>query len=100
FYETLGIDLLQEQHGRGAIHYSGKVGHILLEVYPLPKDASNTDATTRLGFAVEKLTETVEALRAVGATVVSEPQATEWGHRAIVHDPDGRAVEIYQRKLT
>jgi hypothetical protein len=41
--------------------------------------------------------EAVQALQTIGAPVVSEPQATKWGFRAVVRDPDGRAVELYQR---
>jgi hypothetical protein len=39
----------------------------------------------------------VQALKAVGTLLSTEPQATQWGVRAVVRDPDGRAVELYQR---
>jgi hypothetical protein len=70
---------------------------VLLEVYPLPEDGSRADATTRLGFAVERVGEVVQALKALGAPVVTEPGATQWGIRAVVRDPDGRAIELYER---
>jgi lactoylglutathione lyase len=97
FYGSLGIELVEEQHGKGTIHYSGRVGGLVLEVYPFPEDGTAADATTRLGFTVEKVVEVVGTLRTFGTPIVTEPQTTQWGFRAVVRDPDGRAVELYQR---
>lgn len=96
FYAALGIELNEERHGKGPIHYSGRIGELVLEVYPLPEDAG-VDSTTRLGFAVENLAETLAALQNIGTPVVTPAQETAWGQRAVVRDPDGRAVELYQR---
>lgn len=97
FYQALGVELSQDRHGNGPAHYAGRVGETVLEVYPLAEDAGAVDATTRLGFAVGDLGQVVEALRASGAGVTSPPKLTTWGMRAVVQDPDGRAVELYQR---
>lgn len=97
FYETLGVTLSQEKHGRGAAHLAGKMGDVSFELYELPDDGTVVDATTRLGFAVNTLVKVVDALQALGITIVSQPKSTEWGYRAVVRDPDGRAVELYQR---
>src|SRR6516164_6546054 len=97
FYGALGIELAEERHGKGPAHYAGRVGGVVLEVYPLPEDGPTADATTRLGFALEKVAEVVQGLRGLGAPVVTKPQVTEWGFRAVVRDPDGRAVELYER---
>jgi catechol 2,3-dioxygenase-like lactoylglutathione lyase family enzyme len=97
FYGSLGIELAEEQHGKGPVHLAGRVGDVVLEVYPLTEDGTPVDATTRLGFVVASVAEIVKALKALGTLVVTEPQATKWGFRAVVRDPDGRAVELYQR---
>ena len=62
FYQTLGVELVQEQHGKGPVHYAGRAGDVVIEVYPLPDDASPVDASTRLGFAVEDVAEVVRVL--------------------------------------
>ena len=95
FYEALGIRLAEERHGRGPLHYAGKAGAALIEVYPLPDDAPAPDASVRLGFDVMDLDRVLDALQRLGAPVVAEPQSTQWGYRAVVRDPDGRAVELY-----
>jgi lactoylglutathione lyase len=97
FYSSLGIELSEEQHGKGPVHFAGQVGEVVFEVYPLPEDGTLADATTRLGFVVVRLSEVVEALKALGTAIVTEPQTTQWGFRAVVRDPDGRAIELYQR---
>lgn len=97
FYGAIGIDFAEEQHGRGPVHFAGRVGDVVLEVYPLSKRDASADATTRLGFVVEGLSEVVESLRALDAPIDTEPRNTEWGLRAVARDPDGRAVELYER---
>jgi catechol 2,3-dioxygenase-like lactoylglutathione lyase family enzyme len=95
FYRNLGIEFLKEKHGKGPEHYSGKVGGTVLEIYPLSKDAP-MESGGRLGFAVPKLDELLKKLRAHGVAVVEDAKETEWGYRAVVRDPDGRAVELTQ----
>jgi predicted enzyme related to lactoylglutathione lyase len=95
FYQCLGVALSPERHGQGPAHYAGQVGPCVLEVYPLP-DGGVADSTTRLGFAVADLGRVLESLRAAGTPVLSPPRDTAWGLRAVVEDPDGRAIELYQ----
>src|SRR3954447_25808324 len=73
FYRTLGVELVQERHGKGPAHYAGRAGDVVIEVYPLPDDAGQVDVSTRLGFAVEDVAEVVRALEGVGARVVTPP---------------------------
>jgi hypothetical protein len=95
FYQALGIALAEERHGRGPLHYAGQVGEATLEVYPLGDDAAATDATTRLGFTVDSLDDALRSLNALGVMPSDAPRQTPWGRRAVVRDPDGRAVELY-----
>lgn len=95
FYASLGIEFVRERHGSGPSHWAGKVGDLVLEIYPLPEGIAVPDATTRLGFVVDDLRGTLEE---VGSSPTPESQMTEWGERALVRDPDGRAVELYQRR--
>src|SRR5271170_5304317 len=88
FYGLLGIEFSEEQHGKGPVHFSGRVGDVVLEVYPLPDGDTTVDTTTRLGFTVEKLDEVVQSLQTVDAPIVTEPQRTTWCFRAVIRDPD------------
>jgi hypothetical protein len=96
FYYTLGVDFTAEQHGTGPVHFAGVIGGVLLELYPLADESDAMDPTTRLGFGVQGLDDLVLALGWTGAPVVSHPRETKWGKRAIVRDPDGRVVELYE----
>ncbi len=97
FYQALGIALAQEHHGRGPVHFAGRVGGVVIEVYPLPEGDDPADATTRLGFVVEDVAEVVKALEGIGTQVVTPPKETAWGLQAVVKDPDGRSVELTER---
>lgn len=96
FYTRLGFEFVEEQHGNGPRHFSTPVGDGILEIYPQAEGAS-VDGTTRLGFGVSDVKEVVESVREV-TEVVSEPKQTQWGLRAVVRDPDGRAVELYGQR--
>jgi predicted enzyme related to lactoylglutathione lyase len=96
FYRTLGVEFVEERHGKGPLHYAGQVGQTVFEIYPA-KENESVDAATRLGFHVVQLTQTFELLRSSGAPIISEPKLSEWGTRAVLRDPDGRAVELLAR---
>jgi lactoylglutathione lyase len=98
FYQTLGIDFAQEQHGQGPVHYAGQVGGLVIEIYPLRDDGNPVDASTRLGFAVDDVAQVLQRLQAIGTEIVTPPRETVWGLQAVVRDPDGRAVELSQRR--
>jgi lactoylglutathione lyase len=96
FYLTLGVNLVEEKHGKGPVHFAGRAGAVVIEVYPLTDDSSPVDSSTRLGFAVENVAEVIRALERIGTKSVTPPKETAWGFQAIVKDPDGRSVELTQ----
>jgi hypothetical protein len=100
FYRMIGIDFTEEQHGTGPTHLTGPLGDAILELYPFTDDNAVADTTTRLGITVPNLVESVVALETLGTPIVSRPRQTRWGWRAIVRDPDGRVIELYQREET
>lgn len=98
FYQALGIPLVREQHGRGPIHFAGRLGELTFEIYPIADDEVAIDSATRLGFMVDDLSGVIERLKQSGSHVSSPPKETPWGFRAVVRDPDGLSVEIYDRR--
>lgn len=97
FYRALGLSFVEEQHGVGTVHYSCKVGNIVVEIYPGNSDNildRRNAGATMLGFQVENVERVIESLRIVGAQILTDPQESDWGRRAVVLDPDGRAIEL------
>ncbi len=94
FYEKLGMRFERERHGTGAEHFACADGDVTIELYP-SRDPS-AKGVERLGFTVHSLDQAVAAVREAGALVRSAPTLTEAGPRAVVEDPDGRAVELEQ----
>jgi lactoylglutathione lyase len=97
FYRALGLSLVQEQHGQGPIHYSCTLDTLVLELYPA-KPGSAPDrlsgGATLLGFRVDSLSAVLQALQAESVRLLSPPVQTSGRARAVVEDPDGRAVEL------
>ncbi|WP_042474913.1 VOC family protein [Bacillus ndiopicus] len=58
-------------------------------------EASLASQTFEIGFVVEDVQATIEALRTQGVNVVKEPVVKPWGQTvAYVADPDGHYIEI------
>jgi catechol 2,3-dioxygenase-like lactoylglutathione lyase family enzyme len=95
FYRALGVPLVDEQHDDGPLHAAADVGGIHVAIYPADGTANTAGYRTAggamIGFTVASLDETLAVL---GATVERPPEDVPWGRRAVVVDPDGRAVEV------
>jgi len=86
FYEKLGMIFVQEQHGKGAVHYSTYVDEMVLELYPL-KEGFEIEQS-RLGFSVAK-----GFIENMQDDVVSQYEFN--GQKVfVVQDPDGRKIEL------
>jgi lactoylglutathione lyase len=101
FYGAFGLEFLQEQHGAGPIHYSCTQGALVIELYPgkpgIAPDRKYAGATM-IGFQVSDLNSVIERLTQQERTIITPPQDSAWGRRALVQDPDGRSVELTQQK--
>ena len=60
-------------------------------------DATDSTASTRLGFSVPSLTDALEKLQGLDAIVLVEPSDTPYGRRAVVKDFEGHKVELYEQ---
>jgi predicted enzyme related to lactoylglutathione lyase len=101
FYKMLGFEFTEERHGTGPVHYSCEVGGVVVEIFP-GKPGHTPDrrdsGATLIGFQVADLDQIVAAMKASGATIITDVQDSTWGRRAIIQDPDGRAIELNQAK--
>jgi lactoylglutathione lyase len=92
FYRTLGLQLEDEDHGEGPVHFA---------IYPAQAPGRATErrsgGSSFSGFYVESLDQVAEALARAGAQMLTGHQQMPWGCRVVAEDPDGRAVEINQR---
>jgi catechol 2,3-dioxygenase-like lactoylglutathione lyase family enzyme len=94
FYAALGVEFVRERHGGGPEHLAARLGPVVFEVYPQGDGPSSLGV--RLGFRVGSVAEAVEAARAAGGAVVSEPRPSPWGVRAVVADPDAHRIELLE----
>lgn len=91
FYRSIGVDMVEEQHGNGPRHFAAELGRLVFEVYPLGK--SDVTSGARLTFAVDNL-EIVDSLPE--EQVIKAPSYTDRGYLAVVKDPDGHTIELTQ----
>ncbi|HWG44164.1 MAG TPA: VOC family protein [Gemmataceae bacterium] len=99
FYTALGLHFGEERHDNGPVHYSCQLGTVVIELYPgKPGSAlARTSAGATLhGFRVDSLDAIVSSLQVQGTEIVHLPSDSPWGRRAVILDPDGRAIELTQ----
>lgn len=100
FYRALGLPLEGEQHDEGAPHYACELHNTHVAIFPAQPGSAppyRVGGCTFPGFVVESVAASLNGARATGATVRQEPELYPWGLRAVVEDPDGRPVEIFER---
>ncbi|SHM28313.1 VOC family protein [Mucilaginibacter sp. OK098] len=97
FYSLFNLEFAYHQHGNSPFHYSGHIGEILLEIYPLTKGQENPDLSLRLGFTLDDFESVIEKLRSTNVVFASGPEETEFGLMAVIIDPDGRKIELYKK---
>ena len=105
FYRAIGAPLEEEKHDEeGPLHYACELGSTHLAIHAVDAAKGGRAAEWRsggssyFGFAVDSLADAVEAARALNARVLQEPEDFPWGPRALVEDPDGRVVELFERR--
>ena len=98
-YALLDLSFEHHRHGSGPLHYSAQANGLVLEIYPLPKSVAVADNTTRLGFQVLDLNQTLKALKDTNWRMVSSAATGEFGYQAVVQDLDGRKVELTELRL-
>jgi uncharacterized glyoxalase superfamily protein PhnB len=100
FYRSLGIPLVEEDHGDGIVHWACELGDVHFAVFEAAGSGHapgyHEPGSTFCGFVVDDVRSAVELLRS-SSTIVQEPIEMPWGLRAVVVDPDGRPVEVFER---
>ena len=100
FYRAIGVPLELEQHDDGPLHHACELG---LTHFAIFESNSGTPPEFRSGgssfpgFTVNSLEDALEAAKSLNAEVVQQPTEYPWGWRALVKDPDGRVLELFQR---
>ena len=97
FYQGVGLSLTEEKHGNGPVHYSCQLGETVVEIYPgTPQEilAYRGSGATMPGFRVTSLETTLICLNEIGVQILTPPMMNKWGKRAVIQDPDGRAIEL------
>ena len=82
FYERVGFVFKREQHDRGSVHYAGKMGNALLELYP-KQENKGLRMTLNVGSCFDVLS------RFFGG-----PESRILWTSCTLVDPDGNKVEL------
>jgi lactoylglutathione lyase len=96
FYASLGMKFEYHKHGKSPFHYGARIGKTILEIYPLANGQEEPDNNLRLGFSIDNFEAKIQELRIKNVRFISEPIDTEFGHMAIIEDPDHRKIELYK----
>lgn len=100
FYRTIGIPLEADKHDGPSDkpHYECDIGGTHFAVFPSPDEhlEFRSEIPTLIGLEVDNLDEIIAAISVLGSPIRTPLEASPWGNRVVVLDPDGRPVELYQ----
>ncbi len=99
FYGYLGFNFQEIVDGKGRrdYHYASIGSEFILELRPLEPYSALLVSHVRLGFFVENIHAVVGRMHLKGIELAEPLQATEQGSwHAIVQDPDGRHIELFE----
>ncbi len=96
FYGLLGFQFQQQMVDKGGQTWAGQMGDLSLGIFNIQESFSDKAPGVQLSFEVEKLESLIQEFRQLKAQIMMEPLETERGWMAIVIDPDGRSVELWQ----
>ncbi len=96
FYALLGVEFQMDQHGQGPKHYAGMIDGLVLQLYQADEEFQE-DHQMRLGLEVSGLEEILSLVTPVRGTIVKALYDTSYGCKAVVRDPDGRILELYEK---
>lgn len=105
FYRALGLALEPERHGDGPVHHTVALGPTHVAIFGAHDDRAGaaggiphrSAGAQFFGLTVPDLDAAFTAATGLGAVVEQEPSTKPWGRRALVRDPDGRVVELFER---
>jgi hypothetical protein len=95
FYRIVGAALVKEQHGSSPEHFAFSAP-VTMEIYP-PRQPATADYVLR--FEIANVDATLHELKehfSYAALILQEPENLVRGRKAIIRDPDGRIVELFQ----
>jgi predicted enzyme related to lactoylglutathione lyase len=94
FYRLLGFEFSKHAHGTGPQHYASEAEGFVFELYPATA-GQGVSSSTRIGFEVSDVDDAAGKLSSFpGARLVTAPEDSEWGRRAVIAAPDGHRVEL------
>jgi uncharacterized glyoxalase superfamily protein PhnB len=98
FYKGLGLELVDEKHGDGPIHYACEFGGVHFAIFETSKEGKASPqefgGSTKIGLNVDDVDEAYEIALNLGAESKLKPDNVPWGRNAVIIDPDGRTVEF------
>jgi hypothetical protein len=92
FYECLGLEFVEEQHGRGPKHYAAvSTDGLVLELYPAGRRIPSIGL--RLGLSVKSLEEAKKSLIDL-RSCDDFTELTPDGMGFVVYDPENNTIEV------
>ena len=99
-YETVGLDFVEEKHGKGPVHYACALPGIVIEIYPMRDGVTARPCeSVALILHVDAFDDVVAGLKAIELKPRNPDVYLEEGRLRATsfRDPDGRLVRLLER---
>lgn len=97
FYTRLGLEFECKQISKGGQCHKAFIGPVELTLYTVKETAGRKSPDLQLTLRIANLDATVEDLNRIdGVQCLMDPTLLPDGKKAILLDPDGRAIELVE----
>ena len=98
FYGCLGLQFREKAISKGGKCHQSFIGPVELTLFESPSGYPRMAPDVQLTFQIKKIDELVSRLTAIsGVQCLMDPTLLPDGKKAILLDPDGRAVELIEK---
>ena len=98
FYGRLGLEFVKKQVSKGGECHKAFIGPVELTLYTVKATAGSRAPDMQLTFQINNLNDVVaDLVKIADVQCLMDPTLLPDGNKAILLDPDGRAVELVER---
>ncbi len=99
FFSALGVAMQVTNVKNGSVSYRGNMGDLEIGLFSIAKREKRLSPDLSLRIQVENISEVLIKLQQIsGVEVLMSMQELPFGKMAVVLDPDGHSVELYDER--
>jgi predicted enzyme related to lactoylglutathione lyase len=102
FYRALGFRFEMTSSAEGLDYYACYLGETVIEIHPGSAGTASQPcqgSSVMLGLKVDNIDEVLAKAQKLSKITLPAAHESRWGRRVVLTDPDGRKIQLIERKI-